>query len=171
MRAVQRRAAARGSALFFFAGPVLEAGVGPFLLTRGFETGDAWDDVLALRIAGALLVAAGLAVLLGAFRRFVADGSGTPSPLAPTRELVVTGAYRYVRNPMYVATAAVIAGEGLLLSQPILLAGAAVYVAALAALVRLREEPQLLARYGGAYEVYRSHVPAWLPRRTPWTGP
>jgi protein-S-isoprenylcysteine O-methyltransferase Ste14 len=157
------------SALFFLAGPGLEAGVGPFLLTSGFETGEAWDDAIAVRVAGALLVAAGLAVLLHAFARFAGEGHGTPTPAAPTRQLVITGAYRHVRNPMYVATAAVIAGEGLLLSQPILLLGAAVYVTALAALVHLVEEPRLRERFGDRYDAYARAVPGWLPRLRPWS--
>jgi protein-S-isoprenylcysteine O-methyltransferase Ste14 len=168
---VQRRAAARVSALFFLLGPGLEAGVGPWLLTGGFETGGAWEAAIALRAAGGLLIAAGLAVLLHAFAGFVRDGLGTPTPVAPTERLVVTGAYRHVRNPMYVATAAVIAGEGLLLSQPVLLAGAAVYLAALATLVRVMEEPGLRARFGAQYDAYRRAVPGWLPRLRAWTQP
>ena len=155
------------STLFFLVGPGLEAGVGPFLLTSGFETGGAWDEVLAPRVAGGILIAAGLAVLLHTFARFVAEGRGTPTPAAPTRRLVVTGAYRHVRNPMYVATAAVIAGEGLLLSQPILLLGAAVYLVALATLVRRVEEPRLRERFGAEYDAYRAQVRGWVPRLRP----
>jgi protein-S-isoprenylcysteine O-methyltransferase Ste14 len=158
-----------GSAIFFLVGPGLEAGVGPFVLT-GFEVGDDLPAWPALRIAGAVLALAGLAVLVHAFARFARDGAGTPSPLAPPQELVVRGAYRHVRNPMYVATAAVIAGEGLLLRQPILLVAAAVYCAALAALGRFREEPLLRERFGARYDAYRAAVPGWLPRLTPWRG-
>jgi protein-S-isoprenylcysteine O-methyltransferase Ste14 len=100
----------------------------------------------------------------------VLEGSGTPAPVAPPGRLVVGGAYRHVRNPMYVATAAVIAGEGLLLGQVILLAGAAVYCAALALLVRLHEEPVMARRFGAAYDAYRAAVPAWVPRLRPWRG-
>ena len=165
-----RRTAVIGSALFFLAGPGLEAGVGPWLLTSGFETGDDPPGFVARRVLGGVLIAAGLAVLLGAFARFARDGAGTPSPLAPPRELVVRGAYRHVRNPMYAATAAVIVGEGLLLRRPILLAAAAVYVAALAALGRLVEEPMLRRRFGARYEAYVAAVPAWRPRLRPWRG-
>jgi protein-S-isoprenylcysteine O-methyltransferase Ste14 len=83
----------------------------------------------------------------------------------------VTGPYRHVRNPMYVATATVIAGEGLLLSRPILLAAAAVYLAALAIMVRRLEEPRLRQRFGSAYDAYRDAVPGWRPRLRPWTRP
>ena len=55
------------------------------------------------RIVGALMFAAGLAVLLDSFARFAIQGLGTLAPIAPTQHLVVTGLYRYVGNPMYVA--------------------------------------------------------------------
>ena len=164
-----RRAAVLGSLVFFLIGPGLETGVGPWLLTSGFEVGDG-PDVLALRILGVVLIVAGFAVVVHAYARFALEGVGTPSPIAPPRELVVTGAYRYVRNPMYVATAAVIVGEGLLLRQPILLAAAATYCAALALLGRRYEEPLLRRRFGPAYDAYAAAVPAWVPRLTPWDG-
>jgi protein-S-isoprenylcysteine O-methyltransferase Ste14 len=158
-----------GSAIFFLIGPGLEAGLGPFVLT-GFRTGDGLPGWPPLRILGAVLIALGLAALVHAFARFAREGVGTPSPMAPPRELVVSGAYRYVRNPMYVATAAVIVGEALLLRQPILLLAAVVYCAALGALGRFREEPLLRRRFGARYDAYRAAVPAWRPRLTPWRG-
>jgi len=163
-----RRAAVLGSLGFFLIGPGLEAGVGPALLTSGFEVGDGLPDSVVLRGLGVVLIVAGLAVVLHAYVRFALDGVGTPSPMAPPRELVVTGAYGYVRNPMYVATAAVIVGEGLLLRQPILLIAAAVYCAALAVLGRVKEEPLLRERFGPAYDAYRDAAPGWLPRLTPY---
>jgi protein-S-isoprenylcysteine O-methyltransferase Ste14 len=165
-----RRAAVLGSLIFFVVGPGLEAGVGPWLLTGGFEVGSRLPGAAAPRLLGAVLIAVGLAVLIGAYVRFALDGIGTPSPTAPPRELVVAGVYRYVRNPMYVATAAVIVGEGLVLRQPILLLGAIVYCAALATLERLYEAPLLRRRFGARYEAYRRAVPGWLPRLRPWHG-
>ncbi|UUY05504.1 hypothetical protein LRS13_08295 [Svornostia abyssi] len=73
-----------------------------------------------------------------------------------------------MRNPIYVATATVIAGEGLLIARPILLACAVLYTVALALLVRRFEEPLLHQRFGDAWEEYARNVPGWLPRPTPW---
>jgi protein-S-isoprenylcysteine O-methyltransferase Ste14 len=117
----------------------------------------------------ALLVGGG-GVLLDAFARFVVEGLGTPAPVAPTERLVVGGLYRYVRNPMYLAVTALIVGQALVLGQPVLLLEAAVFVATTAAFVRLYEEPSLRRRFGAEYEEYRRAVPAWWPRRRPWSG-
>ena len=66
------------------------------------------------RVLGAALIVAGLPILLDSFARFALQGLGTPAPVMPPKRLVVTGFYRYVRNPMYVAVTALIAGQGLL---------------------------------------------------------
>jgi protein-S-isoprenylcysteine O-methyltransferase Ste14 len=169
MRGVRHTRAAAGSIAFFIAGPGLEAGVGPWLLVRvaGGEV-DGWPTVL--RVTGALLILVGIATLLDVFARFVGEGAGTPSPSAPTTRLLVGGAFRHLRHPMYAATATVIAGEALLLAQPVLLVGAAAYLTAMAALAHAVEEPRLARRFGASYEAYRQAVPGWIPRLRPWGG-
>jgi protein-S-isoprenylcysteine O-methyltransferase Ste14 len=162
---MSKRAAISGSALFFAAAPGVMAGLVPWLLT-GWEAGDVW---LPAQVAGAVLLAAGAAVLLHAFARFVTEGLGTPAPVAAPDRLVVGGMYRYIRNPMYVAVTATIVGQALLLGRPLLLAYAALFVAATAAFVKGYEEPTLSERFGAQYERYRRAVPGWWPRRTPWT--
>jgi protein-S-isoprenylcysteine O-methyltransferase Ste14 len=157
------RAHAAGSVAFFLAGPGLEVGVGPWLLaTLAGEPVDGWP--VALRVVGALLMAAGIAVLVDVFVRFVREGAGTPSPAAPTAHLIGGGPYGYVRHPMYVATAVVIVGEALAFAQPVLLVGAAAYVVAMATLAHVIEEPRLARRFGASYDAYRHAVPAWIPR-------
>src|SRR5215210_2051081 len=95
--------AALGSVLFLAVAPGVAAGLVPWLLTGWDAAGDVARPFVA---AGAVLVAAGAAVLLHAFGRFVVEGLGTPAPVAPTEHLVVAGFYRYVRNPMYLAVTA-----------------------------------------------------------------
>jgi protein-S-isoprenylcysteine O-methyltransferase Ste14 len=116
------------------------------------------------------LIAAGLAFLLPAFARFVIEGIGTPAPTAPTQRLVVGGAYRYVRNPMYLAVAALILGQALLLGQAILLLYALGFGIAVTAFVHGYEEPTLVSRFGEEYNRYMSEVPRWFPRGSPWRG-
>jgi len=162
---VRTRNAALASTAFFFVGPFLEAGVGPWLVS-GFERGHGAIDVAALRLLGVLLIAGGAVVVLWCFVHFVRDGGGTPSPLAPPARLVARGPYALVRNPMYLATAAIIFGEGLALARPLLLICAAVYLAAMAVLVWRLEEPLLARRHGPDWAAYARAVPRWLPRVT-----
>jgi protein-S-isoprenylcysteine O-methyltransferase Ste14 len=158
--------AAAGSLVFLFVAPGVMAGLLPWLIT-GWEVDDELA-VLPLQVLGALLIAAGVAVILTAFARFVLEGVGTPAPVAPTEKLVVGGLYRHVRNPMYVAVASTIIGQALLLGRPLLLVYAAVFMAVVAAFVHLYEEPTLTRQFGDDYTRYRRAVPAWRPRLSPW---
>jgi protein-S-isoprenylcysteine O-methyltransferase Ste14 len=151
---VHRLGPVLGSLLFVLAGPTVELGLGPWALT-GLHIGDDLPAAWPLRVLGGALVVAGLAVLADAFVRFAREGEGTPSPLAPPRRLVEAGVYRHLRHPMYVATTAAIAGEGLFLRQPILLVAAAAYGGTLAALAHWWEEPLLRRRFGTAYDATR----------------
>jgi protein-S-isoprenylcysteine O-methyltransferase Ste14 len=85
--------------------------------------------------------------------------------VAPTERLVVSGVYRHVRNPMYLAVTATILGQWLLLGRPVLLAYALVFMATTYTFVRGYEEPTLRETYGDEYERYREAVPGWWPRR------
>jgi protein-S-isoprenylcysteine O-methyltransferase Ste14 len=161
---MSRIRAAAGSLVFLVLAPGVVAGVMPWVLTGW----DSTDPPAALVALGAVLLAAGVAVLLHAFARFVFEGIGTPAPLAPTERLVVGGLYRHVRNPMYVAVAATIIGQAALLGRPALLLYAALFMASVATFVRLYEEPVLTQRFGAEYEAYRAGVPAWWPRLHPW---
>jgi protein-S-isoprenylcysteine O-methyltransferase Ste14 len=167
---MRRTVAASGSVVFFAAAPGVVSGVVPWWLT-GWRAGTSeplWSPVRAL---GAALAVAGVVVVVHAFMRFVVEGAGTPAPIAPTERLVVGGLYRYVRNPMYLAVVAVIVGQALFLGRPVLVAYAAVVGAAVATFVRAYEEPTLEARFGAEYDAYRRAVPAWHPRRRPWSPP
>lgn len=159
--------AATVSSAFFVLAPGFVAGLVPWWLT-GWRVREPLPYWLPLRIGGSILLAAGVVVLLQAFARFVVEGLGTPAPVAPTERLVVGGLYRYVRNPMYLAVAATIVGQALVLGQLILLPYATAFAIAVVAFVHWYEEPTLRRRFGEEYEAYRRAVPAWWPRREPW---
>jgi protein-S-isoprenylcysteine O-methyltransferase Ste14 len=154
-----------GSALFLLVAPGVVAGLVPWLLTSW----QAAPGPAVARVIGWILIAAGGAALLSAFAGFALDGRGTPAPVAPTERLVVTGLYRFVRNPMYLAVAALIVGQALVLARPVLWVYAAVFLVTVVAFVRLYEEPTLTATYGDEYDAYRRGVRGWWPRLRPWT--
>src|SRR6201997_3326026 len=118
--AVTKTIAVLGSALFFAVAPSTLAGLVPWWITR-WEFRPPFFDLDATRAVGILLIVAGLSGLVDSFARFALQGLGTPAPIAPTQNLVVTGLYRYVRNPIYVALVTVILGQAVLFGDQRLL--------------------------------------------------
>lgn len=117
------------------------------------------------------LIIAGLLPALESVRRFIYIGRGTLLPVAPPEHLVVSGFYRYVRNPMYVGVLVALAGEfilfrnrGIAIETTLTWLGASIFIL-------LYEEPSLTRQYGEEYLGYKQHVPRWLPRLTPWRQP
>jgi len=166
---MKRGSAIVGSLLFLVIAPGTVAGWVPWLISR-------WrlqPPLLAfhgLRVPGFLLIIAGIPLILDSFARFALQGLGTPAPILPTRHLVVTGLYRYLRNPMYVGVSWVILGQGLLFGNAqVLEYGLAVWLA-FHLFVIAYEEPKLQRTFGKEYEAFRSAVPRWLPRLRPWRG-
>jgi protein-S-isoprenylcysteine O-methyltransferase Ste14 len=164
---MQRTSAALGSLGWLAVAPGTVCGLVPWLITGWRQPGDSvsWVDAL-----GWLLVLASAAVLVHAFVAFARHGRGTPAPAAPTERLVVDGAYRHVRNPMYVAVLALVLGQVLLFASWGLLAYLVVIGIAMTSFVHIYEEPTLRESYGPAYDEFCENVPRWLPRVTPWPG-
>ncbi|MGA7684650.1 MAG: isoprenylcysteine carboxylmethyltransferase family protein [Terriglobales bacterium] len=111
------------------------------------------------------VIAIGIAIYLStAFWGFAMVGGGTPAPIAPTKVLVVRGLHRYVRNPMYIGVALVIAGQAWLFHSLHI----AIYLACMLVIVnlfvRFYEEPTLKRQFGEQYQRYRARVPRWIPR-------
>jgi protein-S-isoprenylcysteine O-methyltransferase Ste14 len=150
---MRRALAILGSAIFLVIAPGVVAGYVPWRICRWemgapILGGDPSSAPLAhslgeaVRVAGVALIVAGLPVLLDSFARFAVKGLGTPALVFPTRHLVVSGLYRCVRNPMYVAVVALIFGQGLLFgSVRVLEYGVAVRAAFLCLWWRTRSRP------------------------------
>lgn len=165
----RRRSLALLGTVLFLVAPATVAGLVPFWLSH-WRVQPPFFGIFALRVAGAILLAAGLAVLLDSYARLALQGLGTPAPVFPTSRLVVTGLYHYVRNPIYVALVSAIIGQALVLgSAPVLAYGVCVWLA-FHVLVVVHEEPGLRKRFGGQFDIFRAHVPRWLPRVRPWRG-
>ena len=158
-----------GSLVFFVLVPGTVVGWVPYLLTD-------WDmqpplfGLRALRLAGVILLLLGLASLVESFLRFAIVGLATPAPIAPPTRLVVSGQYRHVRNPMYVAVVAMIVGQSLILGSRALLLYALVVWVIVHAWVLIYEEPTLTAQFGSSYQAYRRNVRRWWPTLRPWSG-
>lgn len=115
-----------------------------------------------MRILGALLCVAGLALVLRSALLLL--GQGRPRR-GPQPAFVLAGPYLRMRNPLLLGTLLAIAGAGL--ATTCCLLGLTALAAALAAhlwVVRV-EEPSMRARFGAAYVEYLRRVPRWLPAR------
>ncbi|THD77731.1 MAG: isoprenylcysteine carboxyl methyltransferase [Phenylobacterium sp.] len=163
---MNRSSAALGSVLFLVVAPGTLAGLIPWWFT-GWRMGEA---PTLQRIAGGVLIALGFALLVECFGRFVVQGRGTPAPLAPPDRLVVTGAYRRVRNPMYVAVVAMILGQAALFADLRLLGYAALVWLGFHLWVLAYEEPTLRRSFPTDYARFVAAVPRWIPRLIPWRG-
>jgi protein-S-isoprenylcysteine O-methyltransferase Ste14 len=113
----------------------------------------------------------GFAVALRCVWDFGWTGRGTPAPILPPQRLVVTGFYRYVRNPMYVGFAAGWIGLWIVFGHANAVAIAVVGAVALGVhlFVRFYEEPTLRRKFGTDYEEYCRNVHRWFPGLYPWS--
>ena len=134
----------------------------PVALVRGGGT----SDIGLLRFSGLpLIVLGGWLLLDSVFLRFAREGRGTLAPIDPPRFVVRGGAYRYVRNPMYVANVSINLGIALLFGSWRVLIWAGGILLAFHLFVLIYEEPVLHRTFGDDYDAYRRQVGRWLPRR------
>jgi protein-S-isoprenylcysteine O-methyltransferase Ste14 len=151
------------SVLFtLFGGPGILLVLLPWWMTR-FRVTSGWHEA-----GGWVLIGLGLAPLLESIGRFILVGRGALVPNVPTEHLVVSGLYRFVRNPMYVGVALALAGEALLFLSD----GVAIELGVVALAVHLfvcfYEEPKLTRTFGEEYLLYQRNVRRWIPRLSPW---
>ena len=165
---MRRLSAILGSFLFLLIAPGFVAGVVPYWISR-WRSGAAYAESSAIRILGVLLIIFGIPLLLDSFTRFALQGQGTPAPVFPTKHLVVTGFYRYVRNPMYAGVASVIFGQALYFRNVLVLEYGVIICLAFHLFILFYEEPTLRRTFDREYEEFCKNVPRWIPRLSPWS--
>ncbi|HEU4939070.1 MAG TPA: isoprenylcysteine carboxylmethyltransferase family protein [Vicinamibacterales bacterium] len=148
------------SILFVFLIPGTVAGYIPFLILQSSA------DQLRPRASigsglAACLIALGAAVLLRCVWDFFAAGRGTLAPFDPPRHLVVSGLYRFTRNPMYNGVALVLIGEAWLFRSLALWKYAALVFVMFNVMVLAYEEPTLESQFGESFRIYKRAVPRW----------
>ena len=125
------------------------------------------------RPLGWIVMAIGAVIGLPCVWEFAWRGLGTPAPFDPPRRLVVTGPYRFVRNPMYVGMGLVLIGEALVFPNVtwLMLAMVVSLWALVSVFIIEYEEPTLRRMFGADYEAYFREVRRWIPRLRPWYSP
>lgn len=148
---------------FFVVVPLVLAGVEERLLLR-------WDalDRGDLRVAGAVAFILGSALGLWSCVTLALRGNGTPLPAQTARDLVITGPYRFVRNPMALAGLVQTAAVGLVLGSWMVIAIAGAGAQGWNVLIRPTEEADLADRFGDPYRQYTQRVRCWVPAWRRW---
>lgn len=142
----------------------------PFVVIK---VGPALDRLLGLPsfrvgmanyILGGVLIVGGLS--LGFWSNYVqlTRGRGTPLPIMPTQELLITGPFRYCRNPMTLGTILAYLGIGIAAGSVMGLVLVFCFVALLLIYLKRMEEKELAERFGEAYLAYKREVPFIIPR-------
>jgi len=145
----------------------------PRWIARRYGLVTAWDGGAAYmlgHVAGAVCFLIGLWLFGWSLYLFATRGKGTLAPWDPPKHLVVTGPYRYVRNPMISGVLMIIAGEALFVGSISLGSWLLVFFLINQIYFLIYEEPNLESRFGDEYRLYKSSVPRWIPRLTPWGG-
>ncbi len=154
--------------------PGMVLGVIPawIIYRNGTDTFGLWQSLPHSRgvisTIGVGFIASGLVLMFLTIRLFGTAGHGTLAPWNPTRQLVVRGVYRYVRNPMMAGVFSILLGETLLTASLPLACWFGFFVMLNLIFVPLYEERGLIKRFGDEYLAYKRNVPRWIPRTTPW---
>jgi protein-S-isoprenylcysteine O-methyltransferase Ste14 len=155
---------------------VLMPGVGIVLVPYSILSQSAeivWPGPSVLSVSVAMLGLLGMATLLQCIWSFALHGKGTLAPLDPPKVLVVRGAYRCTRNPMYVAVVVVLVSEAIFFGSSALLIYAGIGLLIFHLFVLRYEEPHLRRQFGTSYDEYCRAVPRWgitFPPYTPSEG-
>lgn len=118
-----------------------------------------------VQVLGVAAGVAGAALALWCVVTFVHRGRGTPAPFDPPHRLVISGPYRFVRNPMYIGAGLALAGAALVYGSRELLAYLGLLFLASHLFVVFHEEPALVRSFGREYESYCEKVGRWFPKR------
>ena len=152
----------------FFALPFVVTVIVPFFIYK--DQGNYIPEHFLLQLLGMLFFLPGLALLIYTIVLFGRVGRGTLAPWRPTRQLVITGPYKYCRNPMISGVFFMLVGESLILHSLNIMVWALLFFILNNFYFIYKEEPGLHRRFGAAYERYKEHVPRWIPRLTPYEG-
>jgi protein-S-isoprenylcysteine O-methyltransferase Ste14 len=137
-------------------------GVVAFLVPWAVIASDRSASVVTLNGWGAVPFALGTGLLLACVREFYVAGHGTLAPWSPPVALVVSGPYRWSRNPMYVAVLLVLAGWAIGFRSATLGIYAGAVLVAFQLRIVLHEEPWLARTFGNDWVPYRERVRRWL---------
>ena len=140
-----------------------------FLFTQNSYSYDLVSPLNFLFYVAMFFLALGLLLAIWSVRTFYTKGGdGTPGPWRPVTNLIISGPYRYVRNPMILGTVDLLLFESALFASIPLLLWAIVFFVGNIIYFKIFEEKELVKRFGTDYEDYKNNVPMLFPKMTPY---
>lgn len=116
------------------------------------------------RFIGPTFILIGAIGYLACCWNFIFEAKGIPAMEGMQKHLIVKGAYKYVRNPIYISFWLIILGEAIYFQSQDLLLYLLGWMIVFQIRVVVFEEPYLRVTFGESYESYRKSVPRWIPR-------
>lgn len=116
-----------------------------------------------LILPGWLLLLPASALILWAVIALARESGASGAPFDPTRRLVRSGPYAWLRNPIYAGDFVLLIGLACVTRSPGMLLLAVLFILGIATYVRKVEEPRTEGRFGEAYMEYKQRVPRWIP--------
>jgi protein-S-isoprenylcysteine O-methyltransferase Ste14 len=146
----------------FFALLVLLFVILALKVDRLFGITDIFPRAISLILASLFFLVAFILIGWSVLTFFRAKG--TPVPLNPPPQLVTTGPYCYVRNPMLTGVFALLFGIGFSLgSASLLVIFTPLFILVNVWELKAIEEPELIKRLGQDYIEYRKSTPMFFP--------
>ncbi len=116
-----------------------------------------------LRCFGFFPLPLGIIMISWCVRDFLLRGKGTPAPFDPPKQLVVTGLFQFMRNPIITGAIMVLVGESILMESIAIGVWVLIFFVVNHLWLLFWEEPGLIQRFGEDYKIYMKDVPRWFP--------
>jgi protein-S-isoprenylcysteine O-methyltransferase Ste14 len=152
--------------IVFLAIWVISPLLGKFIDSFYFRYPNILADSITLILLGVFIILLGIVLVVWTIFLFKTEGQGTPTPKLPPKELVVSGPYKFSRNPMALGGLLTLMGEAVIYYSPSIMGIAFLYGIIIYCNAMFMEEPELRERFGKPYEDYLRQVPRFFPN--PW---
>ncbi len=150
--------------IVFLAMWVISPGIGKLLDRFYYPYPKLLSSYALILLTGVIVSILGFGLVLWTIVVFKTLGKGTPNPKLPPMELVISGPYRYSRNPMAFGGFLFLLGEAGIYQSPSLAVIAVLFFVILYFNAIYVEEPELRKRFGRSYDDYCRMVPRFLPK-------
>jgi protein-S-isoprenylcysteine O-methyltransferase Ste14 len=131
-------------------------------LDRFFFPGNSIPRLFAILAWPLFLV--GSALIISAVYTLIQSSGTSGAPGDPTHQLVTTGLYRWMRNPIYLGDILLLFGVAFYTRSITYFLVAVLFIPAINLVVSKVEEPNTQARFGESYLQYKQATPRWIPK-------